>query len=825
MTWIIHHETELTHLATTARLPAMAQLGDLLTAGSEGLITDPAATGVGANQRRPEAADKVSGRYVYATDLLVEGMLWGGTLRSPHASARVLHVNLEPAKAMAGVHAALASWDVPCNRYGMLKLDQPVLADDRVTYVGEPVAIVAADDPELVRRALAAIEVTYEPLPARLDPVALIRDAAHLHRHVLLEHGDPSVIGEVIAEGEYCTGRQDHAYLAPDAGIAQPDGRGGVEVIGASQWLPSDQEQIATALGMPRDKVLVRNAGIGGSFGGRVCMTWQIHAALLALETDRPVKFVYSRKETTLARYHRHPSRIWIRHHADRQGKLLMVEAKILLEGGPYLHTSTAGIGNACAFIQGAYAIPNARVEGWAVATNNGMCGSMRGFGVVQPIYACESNLDRLARKLGLDPTELRRRNALEQGDLWIFNQLQDRPAPVRQLIDGCEAMPLPAPAPARPGTAGATPSRPQDLRRGVGLTTAAKNTCLSEGAPINTTAMVTLHNGVATVHCAAAEVGQGLLTISRQIVQSCLGVTQVELSGHDTNMAPAATTDAQQQTITTGTAIHNASDDLRRQVLAFVGKVHKLDPSQLGIANDHVVDAQGTPLLSVTEAGRGHIFRATHRFEQRPTRAIEERQAPSPMHVSITFAANRACVEVDPELGLVRVVQIDVCQDIGKVVNPIQAYGQISGGCVQGMGLAVMEHLDYQRGVPLNTDWRSYHMPTILDAPRIQVRFLEEPEPGYPYGWKGIGETPHVSIPAAIAGAIRDAVGQALPSIPISPEAIALRRQPMPRLEPSWLPEAPESGPWGLPPEYRRARSGPWAAEDPGRPEPRPRR
>lgn len=302
---------------------------------------------------------------------------------------------------------------------------------------------------------------------------------------------------------------------------------------------------------------------------------------------------------------------------------------------------------------------------------------------------------------------------------------------------------------------------------------------------------MVSLHNGVATVHCAAAEVGQGLLTISRQIVQSGLGVTQVQLSGQDTAMAPASTTDAQQQTLTAGTAIHKASEDLKRQFLAFVAKVRHLDARELDVVNDQVVDGEGSTLFSVDEAGQGHVFRATHCFEQRKTRTIEERDSESPMHVSITFAANRACVEVDQELGLVRVLQIDVCQDIGKVVNPIQAYGQISGGCVQGMGLALMEHLDYQRGIPLNTDWRSYHMPTILDAPRIQVRFLEEPEPGYPYGWKGIGETPHVSIPSAVAAAIRDAVGQALPAIPIRPEAIALQRTPAPSLEPMPLVES----------------------------------
>ena len=804
----------------------MVKLSRIYSAGSDDLISDPEALGIGTNQRRPDAADKVCGRYAYATDLQAEGQLWGATLRSPHAHARVIHVELEAAKRMPGVHAVLASWDVPVNRYGMIERDQPVLADDRVTYVGEPVAIVAAEDPELCRRALAAIEVQYEPLEPRLDPVALINSKEHTYRHVLLEHGDPGVVGEVVAEGEYCTARQDHSFLAPDAGLAVPDGRGGVILTGATQWVHSDQEQVAHALGMPTEKVLVANAGVGGSFGGRVCMTWQIHAALLALETNRPVKFVYTRRETFLARYHRHPSRIWIRHHANRDGLLQKVEAKVLLEAGPYMHASPAGIGNACAFIQGAYAIPNARVEGWVVATNNGMAGSMRGFGVVQPIYACEANLDRLAAKLGLDPTELRLRNGLQRGDRWIFNQLQNRPAPVAELVQACAAIPSPPDHTSQLTPLPASPSRPQDLTRGIALTTAAKNTCLSEGAPVNTTAMITLVDGVATVHCAAAEVGQGLVTIVRQIVQSTLGVSEVLLSNQDTQMPPAATTDAQQQTVTTGTTIEQAASSLKQQFLRFVARVLHEDPAQLDLHRDHVVNATGEELLSIKEAGNGHVFRVTHRFDQRATRPLEERQSDAPMHVSITFAANRACVEVDRELGLVRVVQIDVAQDVGHLVNPIQAYGQISGGCVQGMGLALMEQLDYQRGAPLNADWRSYHIPTMLDAPRIQVQFLEEPEPGYPYGWKGIAETPHVAIPAAVAGAIRAAVGgQELPDIPITPEAIALNHPSERRLEPSWLPPPPARGPWGEAPQHRHATSGPWAAENPGPPEPRPRR
>jgi CO/xanthine dehydrogenase Mo-binding subunit len=803
----------------------MVKLSPVYSAGSPDLRSDPRAQGIGANQRRPDANDKVCGRYQYATDLSADGQLWGATLRSPHAHARVLHVELEAAKRIPGVHAVLASWDVPVNSYGMIERDQPVLAHDCVTYVGEPVAIVAAEDPELCRRALAAIEVQYEPLEPFLDPVALLSNKERTYRHVLLEHGDPGVVGDVVVEGEYCTARQDHSFLAPDAGLAAPDGRGGVIITGATQWVHSDQEQLAHALGMPMEKVLVVNAGVGGSFGGRVCMTWQIHAALLALETSRPVKFVYTRRETFLARYHRHPSRIWIRHHASRDGILQKVEAKILLEAGPYMHASPAGIGNACAFIQGAYSIPNARVEGWAVATNNGMAGSMRGFGVVQPIYACESNLDRLAARLGVDPIELRRRNGLVKGERWIFNQLQDRPAPVAELVDACAAITPPSDEVSMLAALPASPSRAQDLKRGMALTTAAKNTCLSEGAPVNSSAMITLQDGVATVHCAAAEVGQGMVTIFRQIVQSSLGVSHVMLSGQDTLMSPAATTDAQQQTVTSGTAVQQAAVALKQQVLRFVARVIQHDPAQLDIRDDHVVDASGSRLMSVQDASKGHVFRVTHRFDQRATRPLEERSTDAPMHVSITFAANRASVEVDQELGLVRVLQIDVAQDVGHLVNPIQAYGQISGGCVQGMGLALMEQLDYIRGVPGNADWRSYHIPTILDAPRIQVQFLEEPEPGYPYGWKGIAETPHVAIPAAVAGAIRAAVGLELPDIPIRPGAIALGESDPRRLEATWLSPSRPRGPWGEQPQHRHATSGPWAANDPGPPEPRARR
>lgn len=743
----------------------------------EGFVTDPDAVGVGTPRRRQDAYAKVRGEFEYAPDLSEPDMLWGATVRSPHPHARIVGVDLDPAKAMPGVAAVLAARHVPDNVFGMVVADTPVLADDRVRYVGEPVAIVAAEDPVLARRAADAVEVEYEPLPAVLDPFAALAAGA-VYRHVKLTHGDPDVCGEVQAEGEYATARQDHAFLAPDAGIARPDGRGGVEITGAAQWVHAERGQIAAALRLPEERVLVRNSGVGGAFGGRVSIIWQLHAALLALHTGRPVKFLYTRTETMLARYHRHPSRIWVRHHATRDGRLVKLEARILLEDGPYAHAAGAGIGNSASMIQGPYSIPNAVVEGWAVATNNGMCGSMRGFGVVEPMFACESNMDNLARTLGMDGAELRRINAIQSGERWIFNQVQDRPTPTHPVMAVAAQMPPPEPGSSlhpvdRPGGV-SSPALPRYVHRAVGFSAATKNVCISEGVPVDSTATVTLRDGEAVIDCAAAEVGQGFVNAAVQIAQSTLGVSMVRIGGAGTDTAPAATTDGQQQTMTSGPAIDRAAAAVKAQLLRFFGRERRIDPAGLDVVADHVVDAGGRRLASVAEAGGGQAFRATERFDQRRTRRLEDRDSPDPMHVTLDFSANRCVVDVDVELGLVKVVQMDVAQDVGRVVNPIAAHGQIAGGSVMGMGLALMENLQAADGHLLNTDLSTYLIPTSVDTPVVNTRFIEEPEPGIAYGVKGMGELPHVQSPPAVLSALRAATGRPLPQIPATAEMLA---------------------------------------------------
>lgn len=753
------------------------------------LTTDPDAIGIGTSRRRPEAAAKIRGEFEFAPDLREPGMLWGATLRSPHAHARIVRVDLNAAKAMPGVYAVLGGWDVPDNHYGAIVRDSPVLADEVATYVGEPIALVAADDPEIARRALDAIVVEYEVLDPLVDAMKAL-DEGHVYRHVEYSHGDPTVVGDVQVEGVYTTPRQDHSYLGLDGGIAKPDGRGGVIITGATQWVHSDRAQVAAALGLPPERVLVINSGVGGAFGGRFVLSWQIHGALLAVHTERPVKFLYSREEAFLARYHRHPTRIWVRHHATKDGKIVNLEAKVVVEDGPYVNTAAPGIGNACTLLQGPYNIPNAHIEGWSVGTNNGMCGSLRGFGVVEPMYASESNLDALALALGMDGAELRKRNAMKQGDTWTFDQEMTGPAPVRELLEASGQAPLPDVQPSdspirRPGGI-ATPARPRDLVRATATSSVAKNVCLSEGAPVNSTALVTLRNGEAVIECAAADVGQGFKTVAEQIVQTTLGISHVRITGSDTNMADGSTTDGQLQTMTSGGAVYKAAATVKERFLRFVSREYGHDQKDLDIRDDHVVLTDGTRLMTVKDAGMSLVFRATERFEQRATTEIENRASGMPIHVAFNFSATRCTVDVDRELGLVRVVQMDVAQDVGRTVNPAQASGQIEGGLLMGVGLALTEEFPYDDGVPTRRTWDDYLVPTIIDAPEINVTFLENAEPGIPYGMRGIAELPHVQGPPAVLAALRAATGLPLPSIPATPARVAdVHEEPAPTAPP----------------------------------------
>src|SRR6266550_1941914 len=724
--------------------------------------------GVGESVERPDGVPKVKGEFQYGSDLRREGMLFGATLRSPHPHARILSIDVAAAKKMSGVKSVITSAELPTrDLFGLMKLDQPVLASGKVRYVGEPIAIVAAETAEEARLAARAIAVRYEPLPPITDPVAALQpNAIWLHQKgnviedVLVEHGDPDASADVVVEGEYELGMQDQAALGPEAGLAIPRQDGGVELHIATQWLHEDLRQIAPCLGLPESKVHLVLAGVGGAFGAREDVTLQIHTCLLALATRRPVRMTYGREESFYGHVHRHPAKLFYAHGATKRGELVFVRATIVLDGGAYASSSPAVIANAACFGAGPYRVPNARIHAVGAYTNNPPAGAMRGFGAVQSCFAYEGQMDALAAKLGIDPVELRERNALRNGDPIITSQPVEGSAPVAEIVRRCADAPLPprgleTDPIALPGGAGNL-THGEGVRRGVGFAVGMKNVCYSHGFDDFATARVRLmrdeRGPLARVHTAAAEVGQGLVTVCVQIVRTELGVERVELDPPDTTIGSAGSSSASRQTWMTGGAVLAACREVKAELLARARKTGR-SPDDLPALLEEPIDKTVT-----------HRHRDTE-----PRDPTTQNQG----HVAFLFAAHRAVVDVDVDTGLVKVVQIATAQDVGKAINPLAVIGQIEGGIAQGLGLAVMEEVQLRDGQVRNASFTDYLLPTTLDMPPVVVDLIEHPHPDAPYGAKGVGEPPTISSTPAIVAAIRAATGRELNRVPVRPDDI----------------------------------------------------
>jgi CO/xanthine dehydrogenase Mo-binding subunit len=728
---------------------------------------------VGETVRRPDAIPKATGQFAYASDLFAAGMLWGHTVRSPHAHARILELDISQALAMPGVHAVLTHADVPgAKTYGLECPDQPVLAIDRVRYFGEPVALVAAEHPEQARRAADKVRVEYEPLEPVVDPERAteqppihdenptagrgFRDdpRSNVLRTIVIRHGDPDATGDVAVEGVYELGIQDQAFLGPESGLAVPDGEGGVDVYVATQWLHVDRDQVAPCLGLEKEQVRIHLAGVGGAFGGREDLSMQIHGAMLALHTDRPVKIVYSREESFVGHVHRHPAKIWMEHRASRAGEVVCVRARILLDGGAYASSSAAVTSNAACFACGPYRVENALIESTCVYSNNPPCGAMRGFGAAQSCFAHEAQMDKLAAALEIDPVELRLLNALGPGDTLPTGQVVTGSFPVAEVIRRAAALRVPNPEelprdPIRlPGGAGNT-TRGQGVQRGVGFAVGFKNVCYSEGFDDACAARVRLwvdpdERLAAEVRCAAAEVGQGATSVILQVARTELGTDRVALApGSTDGVDSAGSASASRLTWMAAGAVRlacqEALEEFRRtgrevdvERTYHHGRTFPLDPETGQVTGDRV-------------------------------------------HVAYICAAMRVVAEVDVELGLSRVVWVGTAQDVGKAMNPQAVQGQIEGGTAQGLGLALMEEIQTRDGLITNASFTDYLIPTTLDMPVVEAELVEDPEPDAPYGAKGVGEPPTVVSTAAVVSALRAASGRELTRVPVRPDDLAL--------------------------------------------------
>jgi CO/xanthine dehydrogenase Mo-binding subunit len=744
----------------------------------------PQTLGIGISLPAAEAPLKAAGTFPYTADLWAEGLLWATVLRSPHPHARIKAIDTSQAEAMPGVRAVVTHADVPGDALlGRSVADRPPFASDVVRHHGEPIAAVAADHPDTARLAAAAIAVHYEVLEPVTDPEKSF-EAEPLHpdgnliRHIPLRHGDMSATGEVIVEGLYRVGRQDPAPIGAEAGLAVPRLDGGVELYAAATDPHTDRDRLAGCLGLENDQVKIYVTGVPGALGDREDLGVQLPLALLAVRTGCPVKLAATREESFLGHAHRHPTLLRYRHHADAEGRLVKVEAQLLMDAGPYADDSAEALAAAVAFAGGPYVVPNAVVDGWAVRTNNPPAGHVRGEGAMQVCAAYEGQMDKLADRLGIDPLEVRVRNALATGDVLPTGQAVTCPAPVAELLAAVREAPLPPLPKDVPVDEWLLPGGPEGAgepgatRRGVGYAVGMVHMLGAEGADEVSTATVKVEGTVATVLCAAVETGQGFATLARQIVQEVLGIEEVHVAAVDTDQPPAGPGCRGRHTWVSGGAVERAAKMVRTQLLQPLAATFGLSAELLTIADGKITSYDGVLSTTVAEALEGKELWATAQCRPHPTEPLNE-SGQGDAFVSMAFAAVRAVVDVDAELGTVRVVELALAQDVGRILNPRQLRARLEAGLTQGVGAALTEHLRVARGLVRRPDLADYGLPTALDAPDIKiVRLLEERDVVAPFGAKSVSAAPLVVAPAAVAGAVRAATGRPVNRLPIRPQA-----------------------------------------------------
>jgi CO/xanthine dehydrogenase Mo-binding subunit len=736
---------------------------------------------IGKRAPRVDAEAKVTGAAHYSTDLSRSAMLHMKLLFARRPHARILRIDTRQAEACPGVVAVFTAQDVPVNEYGLQMNDQPVLcgpgsdkpAADVVRFVGDQVAIVVAETPKAAAAAVKLIQVTFEDLPLLTDPrEAMAPGAFQLHPdrpgnlicHYKIRKGDAQAAlssADVVVESTYTTHFQEHAYLEPEAGLAYIDDQGRITVEVAGQWTHADQKQIAHALGLPPEKIRVIYPAIGGAFGGREDMSVQIVLALAAWRLDqrgirRPVKLTWSREESIIGHGKRHPMTITYKSGATREGKLLAAQVEIIADGGAYCYTTNKVLGNSTVTCTGPYAIPHVRVDTYGVYTNNPPGAAFRGFGAPQVLFAAEMQMNKLAAALGIDPVELRWRNALREGDTLGVGTPPPGGVVTRKVIKAAaqKAGWLHA------DTGWHRPEQNSDhasrithhaSRTGWGFAAAFKNVGFSFGYPENCTVRVELRGGAkieeALVYYAGAEVGQGIHTAVAQMAAEALGVPleRIRLILSDTaRTQDAGSASASRSAFMAGNAIRGAAEralarwhDEERPAVA----EHKyLAPSTTSLDKD---TGQGMPNLAY-----GYVAQAVE-------------------------------VEVDTETGLLRLLRVVSANDVGKAINPQTVQGQIEGAVVQAQGWAVTEELKVQAGQVVNPYLSTYLIPTIADAPdRVESVILETPDPRGPWGARGMGEMPFLPLAPALVAAVYDATGVWFDDLPLTPERVVLGLQ-----------------------------------------------
>jgi len=729
---------------------------------------------IGKSIQKVDAVKKVTGEALYPGDFNYPDQLHMKILFARRPSARVVSIDTSRAEKFNGVVAVLTAKDVPVNIYGMIVKDQPVLCGpgsdvpyaDRVRFVGDQVALVVAETEQIASKAAELIDVTYEDLPIVSSHLQGMEEGSFLVHpdkdsnvfcHFRIRKGEVDKAfsdADVIIEGEYTTPVQEHAYLQPEAGVSFIDEEGRVTVVVSGQCAHEDQEQIAHALGISHEMVRVIYPAIGGAFGGREDVSIQIALALATFRLhergiDRPVKIIWSREESIIGHHKRHTYIIRTKWGAMKDGKVIAARAEVIADGGAYIYTSTKVLGNATLMCTGPYVIPNVSVDSYAVYTNNVPGGAFRGFGGPQGAFAAESQMNKLAEVLGMDPVEIRLKNVLREGDLLSVGTPLPKGVSLDKVIEQCALK------------AGWTVvegkwKKPQAkiglgntehyIKRGLGFSCGFKNVGFSFGAPEHCDAKITLEGKAeiekAILYHAGADVGQGIHTVMAQMAAEALGLPleKIELVLSDTATSLfAGSASASRLTFMAGNSIRGAA------ALA----LEKWNNEERPAIAEYVYRP---PKTSMYDAETGK----------------------SEPNFAYGYVAEAIEVEVDSETGKLTLKNIICADDVGQAVNPLIVQGQIEGAVVQAAGYALLENYIQDQGVPKTTKLSTYLIPTVLDIPEnVEAIILEYADPIGPWGARGMGEMPYMPLVPAVVDAIHDATGVWFNEFPLTAERV----------------------------------------------------
>ncbi len=729
---------------------------------------------LGTSQPRIDAPGKVTGEARYPADLPAEGHLHAVVVFSDQPHARMTAMDLSKARAVPGLVEIFTAADVPVNEYGLTMSDQPVMVGlddtgrsevpaDVSRWEADHIALVVAETLDAAHAAAEAIDVSWEQLPIVGGIDAALADGASLvhpekgsnaYLHYKIRKGDPSAAWDeaaAIVEATYTVPHQEHAYLQPEAAVAYVDEQGRVTVEIAGQWTHEDQMQIAHALDLADEQVRIIYTAIGGAFGGREDMSLQIVLALAAMRLDergetRPIRSRWSREESIVGHHKRHRGRIHAKWGARADGTLVAIEADGYLDAGAYNYTTNKVLGNMHLTLAGPYRCDNVRLDSYGVYTTTVPGGAFRGFGAPQGAFVAESQMNKLAAALGMDPVELRRVNLLEEGDPGPTHTPLPAGVSIRGVVDACaeraawgEPVPDTGPVTAFRTLAGDDAS----TRRGRGFACGLKNVGFSFAFPERSEARIELRADSATVFVAGADVGQGAHTVFRQIAADALGLDleAVEMVTSDTaTSGDSGSASASRLTFMQGNAILGAAEDAQKRWL---------------------------------EGDRPAI--GEFRFEPPGTQLLDPDGGPSTPNFAYGYVAQAVDVSVDIETGVIRVDRVVSCADVGRAFNPQLIEAQTEGAVVQAHGYAVTEHLQLDEGRIVNPRLSQYLIPGIGDAPsRIDTVIYEHPDPLGPHGARGMAEMPYIPYAPALTAALFEATGVWFHDLPLTPDRVA---------------------------------------------------